>query len=112
MIVFHSQNATSMWQLSIVVPKDRFISGNTIDFNDCENDAGPCNATVVEAFINGTTITKTFVRAINIVDPNAGYTNQVTIEEARLVRTQNSIGDLKLFFAEYSAEIPVDAGMP
>jgi len=63
---------------------------------------------LIENLIQGTTISQAFIRAITVLDTDDAHENWVNITTAQTQRTKTSTGSLNLFFAEYSAEIPVD----
>ena len=107
-ITYIAQSATSQFQLQVMVPSDLFKAGNTVNFADCQAKGLTCNAVMIENIISGTTISQTFVRAINITDQTGKYENWVKIDTENLSQGQTSTGSWKLFFGEYNAEISVN----
>jgi len=104
-ISYIAQYSDSQWQMQVIIPYDKFVLG-TVDFSDCTEQA-PCSGSLIEATIQGTTISHVFIRAINIIDPSGMYENWVQMSEVNRVTGQHCDGTLKLFFAEYSTEISV-----
>ena len=107
-IIFAASSAPSEFELHVMIPYDMFKTGTQVDLDRCIKEGLPCGATLVEAVINGTTISKMFVRAVQINDSLGSFENWVKIDTADLRFYQASSGSLKIFFAEYSAEIPVN----
>ena len=107
-MTYLAQSATSQYLFQVTIPYDLFRPDTNVDFKDCQEKGLPCSATLIEATIQGMQITQEFVRAVDIVDATGKYENWVKIDTVNLARTKKSTGSWKLFFAEYSAEIPVD----
>jgi len=102
---FNSPNPTQ-YVLNVNVPYDDFVAGKTIQFADCVAAGKPCNASIVEVLIQGTTVTDVFVRAISLVDQIGTHENWVKIDTANLVQGETSTGSAKIFLAEYTVKIP------
>jgi len=104
-IIYVASGETSQFELHVIVPANMFMPGNTVDFSECIALGQSCGATVIEYFVQGTTISQAFVRAVSIVDLAGTYENWVKIDIANQAVGPLSNGSWKLFFAEYNAEI-------
>lgn len=104
-LMYIHQDSGSQWQLQVTIPYDLWQSGTRVDFRKCIDDGLPCSAALIEARIRDAVISSAFVRAINYTDRRVGVENRFDIDEIWFSRDQESHGTLKLFFAEYTAEL-------
>jgi len=108
-IVYSVHSTWSQYHLEVMLPYDDFLAGTTIQFADCVAAGKQCSASIVEDMTQGTTINQAFIRAINLFDSAGTYENWVKIDTANLAHYKTSTGSAKLFFGEYSAEIPISS---
>jgi len=106
-IVFLASSGSSQWRLEIVLPFDGMSAGSCVDFGICMTSDVGCRATLSESVLQGTQVTRTFIRAVMAYDTQGATENRVCTDTADLVRGSTSTGSVQLFLAEYSAEIPV-----
>lgn len=102
------QAATSQWQLQVLIPSSLWKDNTTLD-SSAYTDAGPCcNAMLVEAYVQGWQ-DQAFIRALAMPGTvGEAKENSIHIEKAPTERYQVGNGTLKLYFVDYSAEIPLN----
>jgi len=108
-INYIAEGTKSLWNLTIMIPFEKWKNNSSIDFNEYAKDTLSAGDSILVEYIKSESdITEAYIRAINILDRSGEYENSVTMDTVSTQQGAECSGTLKMLFAEYSAEIEVD----
>jgi len=108
-INYIAEGTTSLWNLTIMIPFEKWKNNSSIDLNEYATDTLSAGDSILVEYIKSESdITEAYIRAINILDRSGEYENSVTMDTVSTQQGAECSGTLKMLFAEYSAEIEMD----